>query len=51
MSVNRKLLFASYCAKRFGVFAKALAETDFHDKGYSKEKQKAPSVSYGDECL
>ncbi len=36
MSVNRKLLFASYCAKRFGVFAKALAETDFHDKGYSK---------------
>ena len=34
--MNKKLLYARYCAKLYGVFAKALAEADPHSKGYSK---------------
>ena len=32
--MNKKLLYARYCAKLYGVFAKALAETDRNSKGY-----------------
>ncbi len=34
--MNKKLLYARYCSKRYGVFAKALAEADTHIKGYGK---------------
>ena len=32
----RRLLYARYCAKRYGVFAKALAEANPSCEGYRK---------------
>ena len=34
--MNRNILYARWCSKVYRVFAKAVAETDPNEKGYSK---------------